>query len=236
MFNLKILQDLARISKEDITFELPGGNKFEYEKPKRVSISPLFFRHGACQRCGRSCNVGFDLFWTSKIGLTPSLSEKLKNYPIKINRKEVDLFYYKNPRNTRKCDFVIYDKENKATCDIHQDKPVHCALNPIFVSCNKQNVTINKRHFGRNFKFGCEIKWEPFNFQQFINWDIPWLEALSKSAEDLNIKTYLPEIITRLTSFPLYNKIKLGKLPMEAIVIYQKKSNFLTKIWKKIKE
>uniref|UniRef100_A0A6M3JLN3 Uncharacterized protein n=1 Tax=viral metagenome TaxID=1070528 RepID=A0A6M3JLN3_9ZZZZ len=236
MFNLKLLQDIARISKKDIIFELPGGQKFKYKRPKRVSISPLFFRHGECKRCGRSCAVGFDLFWTSKSGLNSLLIEKLKEYPVKINGKEIDLFYYKNPRITPKCDFVSYDDKNKATCDIHQDKPVHCALNPVFVSCNKRNTTINKRHFGRNYKFGCEIEWEPFNYNQFINWDIPWLKALSQSAKDLNILTYLPEVINRLTSLDFNNKIKLGKLPKEAIVIYQKKSNVLIELWKKIKK
>lgn len=236
MFNLKILQDIARISKKDITFELPGGQKFEYKRPKRVSISPLFFRHGDCKRCGRSCNVGFDLFWTSKKGLNPLLIEKLQDYPIKVNGKEKLMAYYKNPRNTPRCDFVTYDKERKAKCEIHQDKPVHCALNPIFVSCNKENTTINKRHFGRNYKFGCEIEWEPFNYDQFIRWDIPWLKALEQSAKDLNIETHLSEIIYRLTSDNMDARLKIGKIPKDAIVIYQKKSSVLIKLWKKIKE
>lgn len=236
MFNLKLLQDIARISKKNITFELLGGQKFEYKRPERVSISPLFFRHGACQRCGRSCNVGFDLFWTSKNGLTPSLVDKLQKYPIKINGKEFDLFSYKNPRNTPRCDFVSYDKEGKAKCDIHQDKPVHCSFNPMFISCNKQNVTLNKRHFGRNYKFGCEIQWEPFSYKQFITWDLPWIKVLSQSAKDLNIETYLPKIINRLTSEDMDARLKIGKIPKEAIIIYQKKNNFLVKIWKKIKK
>jgi len=225
MEDLKLLHQIMRLSKEDVEIELSQKNKsgkkkiIKYKKPKRVSISVNFFRYGACQRCGRSCNVGFNLYWTENeyYDLPRKLKEKLVAVPFKIQGKEKYLWMYRNPTNTPRCDWVQYNKEI-ATCTIHESKPIHCALPPIQIDQKRESTIVTKRLFGRNFKFGCLIEFTEFNYQHFKNWDLPQLQRLWFASQYLEIPSHLEEIISLLSSTDWTE----GNLPEENIVIYDK--------------
>ena len=219
MNNLKLLEDIGNLTKKDIKIELPDKKILIYKKPKRVSISPLFWRYGLCQRCGRSCNVGFDLFWTENeyLFLLPEeLKKKLVPYEIEINGKQRYLWIHRNPRNTPKCDFVQYD-EKLAICLIHDFKPIHCALNPVFVDQKKERTILTKRKFGRNFKFGCKIELGPFNYQHFKEWDYKQLWRLKQASDSLGIPTYLDRIIHYFDAVDA--KLQKGETPTEPIIL-----------------
>ena len=229
MEDLKLLDLIGRLSKKDLTIELPNKRVLSYKKPKKVSISALFFRHGACKRCGRSCNVGFNLYWCQDeyqdLIYDDNFRKKLRPFQIKVNGKEKILVRYKNPtEKTPACDLVTHNGKI-ATCGIHDIKPIHCALNPIHIDQKKENTIITKRMFGRNFKFGCPMKWKPFNKELFKSWDLPLLERLWSASNYLEIPTFLEEIVPYLSSTD-WNK---NNLPEENVIIVENKHNKIKK-------
>lgn len=223
MFDLKFLDLIGRLSKKDLTIELKEGKFLEYKTPKKVSISHLFFRDGQCKRCGRSCNVGFNLYWTENeyIDFIYDYTFKRKLIPIsiRINGKEKHLFKYENPTSkTSWCKLVLKNSENY-TCGIHDIKPIHCSLPPIQIDQRYQRTILTKRLFGRNFKFGCEVQWEPFNRKFFEEWDLPQLKRLRDSSHYLEVDTWLDEIINYFEK----KTLKEEEIPTSSIVIYEKK-------------
>ena len=116
-------------------------------------------------------------------------------------------------------DVGVVDKWN---CTIHEMKPTHCAMpliqiNNYRVKESKTSSSLLKRQYGRNWAFGCPIKFEPFDYEEFVNWDLPVLRRLLVNAEDLGLNTWLGEIIDYLESNK--EKFEKGELPRKSIVI-----------------
>lgn len=222
MEDLKLLQLICRFAKKDVIIKV-GDKTLTFKAPKKVSISALLFRGGYCQRCGRSCKVGFNLYYTQNeyFELPQDFKKKLKPILIKVNNKEKYLWYFKNPTSfTKNCAFLEYDLNTLAGCKIHEYNPIHCALPLIQVNQVKGKTLLIRRQYGRNYRFGCPVKFTEFDRNKFIEWDLLQLERLYQASKYLEVDTWLYEIIKTLEDILFIKK----EIPSKNITIYDKLS------------
>jgi Fe-S-cluster containining protein len=159
----------------------------------------------------------------------------LKKIPIQISKKvyadkqceriEIlslydKMFLYSN--EGKRCKF-LFEKDKKWLCGIHELNPTHCKLPHIQIDKTKNSTRLIKRQYGRNWALGCKAKCTSFNYKVFCEWDLACLKRLEANMNDLQLKTWLPEIIAYLES----NKEKFSKgiLPSKPVIIYDKQRN-----------
>jgi Fe-S-cluster containining protein len=233
----KLIKYIGHLTKEPIVVEVEGVEQ-AYNPPERVVISNLFFRNLKCLSCGRCCTKPkFSLVYTesdyTRILAQPIDDEQeLKNREILLQDMvtvpvQIDLggiFHHTSvhlfSNQGHKCHF-LFEKDKKQLCGIHQVHPNHCALPHLQIDQHKGvSTSLLKRQYGRNWALGCPAIMEPFNYDAFLNWDLPCLRKLENNAKDLRINTWLPEIIKYLTDNREQFKTKQ---PKNAVVIYDKK-------------
>lgn len=242
----KLIKYLGYLTKVPIVVEVEGV-KQEYNPPERVVISDKFFRSFKCVSCGKCCTKPkFSLVYTpsdySRIVAQPLDDEQeLKNREVLLGEMvKIDVLIEVDDPNVRKevlgiqhtvpvhlfsnqghqCHF-LFEREGKQLCGVHQVHPNHCALPHLQVDQIKGTSTsLLKRQYGRNWALGCLVVEEGFDYNEFLNWDLPCLQKLKCNADDLQISTWLPEIIKYLVEHREQLEKKQPKVP---IVIYDKK-------------
>jgi len=173
----------------------------------------------------------------AKFGLDPSIKQtfidKLEQVNININGKEIPFWgsfqkdksklVHANYENTNpkkdqflRCAWTIEIEPGKWVCSIHPMKSITCALPHMNIYHNvKNNVYIRKQQYGRNFLLGCPIEFGEFKYDSYKNWDLYWLKALRDAANDMQINTYLPELLNYLESID--DKLQKGIVPLKPI-------------------
>lgn len=118
------------------------------------------------------------------------------------------------------CDF-IYEDGGRKYCRIHKFHPNHCLLPHMQIDQLKtMSTSLLKRQYGRNWALGCESTPQPFDYKQFVDWDLPCLKRLIQNAEDLHMWTWLPEIVAWFEE----NKERLKTWqPTTPVIIYDEK-------------
>jgi len=230
----KLIKYLGVLTKE-LVFVTVGNKTQQYDPSKKVIISEKFFRSGKCKMCGRSCNVDFSLAFTEsdyiRIRDSEDSDEKsellvgLDVVTISIQKYDsLNTFpSYLYVNKNKRCDFAVPFNEDgieKWRCSIHKIKPVHCALPLLQIDRYKKDRTrVIKRQYGRNWAFGCPVEFEPFDYDEFVNWDLYNLKRLKQNADDLGLRTWLPEIVDYLER----NKEVFRKtVPDKPVAIYSK--------------
>jgi len=166
---------------------------------KKVVVSDNLFREYSCldYNCSRCCwkKRDFNIYTTKQF-------EELKNkYPNENlpGKKEIifvndKIFEFYVEENINQYCRHLDDINNK--CKIHTANPIHCALPLIKFKQNKKTNTthITREYFGRNWFMNCPVKFKPMTEEGF-NTTIWMLSRVKDMADELNIPTYLPEVI-----------------------------------------
>lgn len=242
----KLVKYLGHLTKVDMTVEVEGVVQ-EYKPPERVVISPMFFRSFKCVSCGKCCTKPkFSLAYTvtdyARINAESLETEQEWNNRDFLVRDmiEVPIVIEMDPsegmrddligiqhttyvhlfsNQGHKCNF-LYEKCGKHLCGIHKVHPVHCCLPHIQIDQFKGvSTSILKRQYGRNWALGCEAEVSGFDYDEFLYWDLPCMRKLMCNAEDLQMHTWLPEIVVYLEEHREQLKNKQPKTP---VVIYDK--------------
>lgn len=169
---------------------------------------------------------GFDPWWLTKLKTKLLLEKHI------INGKEIPFYISKveDVKLTRvhtsedkknilvpRCTFTRRDPDGLTKCSIHPVRSITCDMPHVrFIYRKNSTVSIGIVQYGRNWAMGCPVKFhEPVDE---IEWQknkdnvLRKLKHLNRNAEDLNIETYLPEVIEYLEDIPYENyKSYLGK-------------------------
>jgi hypothetical protein len=86
--------------------------------------------------------------------------------------------------------------KNTNSCRVHKANPVHCALPLMKFKYNQRTKTthITREMFGRNWFIKCPVKFRPMTKEGFET-TIFMLNRVKSMADELNIPTYLDEVI-----------------------------------------
>lgn len=139
-----------------------------------------------------------------------------------VNGKEIPFYVFKLQKTTY---FVPSKGPNGKTVDrctwqTHQGDKFYCGIHPVeSVTCaiphmrwfytNKGSVSVGTSQYGRNWALGCPIKFsEPTSKAQFESIKearLNKLRHLLRCATDVNVETYLPEMISYIEKIPFEN-------------------------------
>ena len=106
--------------------------------------------------------------------------------------------YFEGKGDRQRCHWMR-ELDGKFCCGIHPIRSVTCALPHIrFYGVKKTNRTVLRMmQYGRNHKLGCPIELGEVS-EEGMQEKIHWLDVLRQCADDLGIKTWLPEIVEYL--------------------------------------
>jgi len=177
-----------------------------------VTISPKFFRHFECLKCGRCCGFETSLFFTpiEVQGRGFGYTTKCRMHPICIvvsqESTESSYIYASDWRIGKEpCPYLDH-----SLCRIHSTKPLQCRLLPIYFDRFKvkgvRGVRLTKRLFNRNWRIKCPMKAEPLT-PELLAKDVKLLEQVNEISSYMGLKTHLPAILLRLRSLldPLHS-------------------------------
>ena len=221
-FNTKdlfyIIDILGSLTKEQVKVTI-GKNSKIYLQPEKIVLSTKFFQSWICPPCeiNNCCNkINTCLFYAQ----IPN--EEMK----KVFTEECDILVDKQG-NIEKSKLYVYNRTigcvylKNYRCLIQDYKPLQCRIIPLHFDCYKHTIHILKRIYKRNWAMKCPLKILPFDFETFKR-DLRFLKELNQCANDLNLKTFLPEIITYLENNEI--EFKKGNLPKNNIIIYFNKN------------
>lgn len=203
-----------------------GEFTFVLTPSDKVVISPGFFRDFKCTCCGRCCEkINTSLFYSNveaemhRFTVDDLSSSGFVRHPITISyEKDMATRFTINDSvwisrwniNVKgKCPWLTFVNPVEKTCAIHRIKPIQCILSPIYVDTSvkkadaanaipqRKTARFIKRLIGRNWRFGCEMKQQPWNLNVLAQ-DISKLELLDKVANSYRIQTVLPKVIETL--------------------------------------
>lgn len=171
----------ARIATSKVEVEV-GGEVITFEPPKIISISRLLYRSDNCHtNCYKCCYFNWN-FWAD-CELRPS---SFTNLIIIRNRSRL---FSSEHHNKGACPHLTEDG-----CAIHNINPIHCRLPLMKFKQVKSKTYITKEEYGRNWQFGCPIKFGPYD-QNAFNEDMNRLTRVKKVAEYFEIPTAIDIII-----------------------------------------
>ena len=213
----RLFKHLGNIVKEPVVIRV-GKWEEQYSPPSKVVISQKFFRSAKCEKCGKCCKLGASLVYTDSMYCYAKKAGAQINR-IFINGEEESVYIREN--NPKEPCIFLKEKgwfKKKLLCDIHVEKPTHCALPMIEIDRTKDSARLIKRPRGRNWRFGCPAKFKDFDYYEFLTWDLVKLKQLNAIAHDLGVRTWLPEI---LTWFYENDSIIQKGIPKNDILIYK---------------
>lgn len=224
----KIIDYIAKVSKQPITVD--GKVILEKPVTQVTISDKFFFKDDCtmCGRCCPNENTAytvsrwkkiidtsieefwkFDLEYSDALLLFTHAEKKLFN----VNGK--DVLIYSHPKdNSKDCNRVdypdrpnlerchwLFEKDGKYLCEIHPIRSITCGMPHLrfFHNKNTGHTSLGVSQFGRNWALGCPVHFEGFD-EESVQTRIYWLKELKEAADDLGIKTYLPEIIEYLES------------------------------------
>ena len=229
------LQSISLFTKETASF-VADGDSLEIKPFNKIVISPSFFKSFNCARCCVCCQKGISPLVYSKSDVVRMIPEQnknlekdliyklltgLKEISIFVNNEEKKLFLYEF--NGFRCGFdKLTSGDDIWSCELHMEglKQLLCFLPWIRITKRGSKAVLTKKPFGYTWAFGCRAYWEKeFNEEQFLHHDLEIIRRLIEYSEDLNLKTYWPEVLEYLENW--YKLYKEGKVsfPKEDIVI-----------------
>ncbi|HRS26020.1 MAG TPA: hypothetical protein P5140_05705 [Methanofastidiosum sp.] len=186
-----------------------GKQKVIYTPPQDIQISKQLFRSAKCQCCGKCCS-GYStnrynlVFFNPPAFLDGEYRKRVFEEVFKINGVVYPVWIYRQSGNV--CDFSVYRwiyrqvgnvynhfsymDNGHVYCYIHSFKPVHCLFPPIFIDSRKDKSIVLKRPFSRNWQFGCKVQFLPFDYQEFVEWDLHVFEELKKLVDILGLSSF----------------------------------------------
>ena len=162
--------------------------------------------------------MSYDLKNLEEYGLPSRYIEELRANLIKtvhnVNGRYVNLYTFAKPfpkmflprkgengKEVPRCYWVYKREDDHIVCGIHPVRSITCRMPHMRVFHNKKSgrVSITNSQFGRNWALGCLVKFSnPSTVEQFEAVKAGRLEKLkylNRIAEDVNVRTYLPEVI-----------------------------------------
>lgn len=213
----KLLDYIGRTTIEPVKVEA-DGEVMEYPVPDKFLLSPLFFRGDDCYRSGRCCRP-YDVSWTKgdwdrqvstftkegrELGSLEGYQE-LKDtsfeHEILVNGTTqtlvIDPVTNKDHKRNLQCDQLRYNDDGVSYCAIREINSITCRMPHSTIRYIKRSNTTHfqKQQFGKNHHLQCPVKFTGFNYQNLIETDIPLLERLDQSAQDLGFQTIIPRLI-----------------------------------------
>lgn len=203
----KALHYPLSVTKEPVTIVYPGGEERRYLPPSRVEISPSFYRSVTCRMCRRCC-FSFSKFWTLRehsvlVKLYPELASNPRADwgEIEVGINGSKHVFWKLPE-TKEIGCVFLDQ--RRGCLIHDMNPLHCRVPLIKFKRSRTRVTrVTKEQFGRNWAFGCPVKFGKLSKEEFYKWDLEVMGRIKHFADDLGLATWIDWVIKELKrNFP----------------------------------
>lgn len=172
--------------------------------------------------------MDYDVANLDEYGLPRRYVEELKSNLVKsehsINGKLVNLYTFAKPfpmmflprkgengKEVPRCYWVHKREDGHIVCGIHPVRSITCRMPHMRVFHNKKSgrVSITNSQFGRNWALGCLVEFlTPCTAEQFEAVKAGRLEKLRylfKISEDINVSTYLPEVIKYVEDIPFDN-------------------------------
>jgi len=117
----------------------------------------------------------------------------------KSDAKTIQKVFYPDRGTVGRCKWLLADGEFYK-CSIHPVRPITCRLPHLrfFYRKDLNRTILGVSQYGRNWALGCPVTFEDAYDEQSVQDRIVWLEELLRAAEDMKIKTYLPEILEYL--------------------------------------
>ncbi len=157
-------------------------------------------------------------------------------YPIYVSPKDTGKDVIKRPipkvDGVRSADFrdnchwLIHRPSGVWHCGIHPVRSITCAMpHSNIIRNNKSNTgTLCHRQYGRNWAMGCPIEFGEFDMENYQS-NIYWLTQLGKAADDLGVKTFLPEVLEFLQCEEVIKQLEEGHIPKDKIVFFREPVN-----------
>ena len=166
------------------------------------------------------------------------LKEGLTKATYKINGKDVNLYTFKGTfpvmylerrgGERQRCHFVHQREDGKVICGIHPVRSITCRVPHMRVyNSSAGNTSIHNSQYGRNWALKCPVTFpEPTNEEEFNrakNGKLETLRYLVRIAEDMNVKTYVPQIVAYVESCTFENY----KSKLETNLLAKKTKHFI---------
>jgi Fe-S-cluster containining protein len=210
---VRLVGMLALLGKEDIGY---GGVQL-FKRKQFVKISPSFFRGYECKQCGYCCkNVSLEwLACDFPERLVNDLNTQVLFSPIINGNQPVIVRRILSPQSATKCRYLIDN-----ACSIHDCSPFSCRFELFRVRETKDSGILTMQKSGRSWivREGttAQCKIVPMT-ESFLDQAILYLGELGKFADDLQVKTWIPEIVEFLST------VKFPTFPKEMMVIGENK-------------
>lgn len=119
-------------------------------------------------------------------------------YP-KDKTTEAQIVSFEGRPNLQRCHWMFLYPDGTYRCRIHPVRSVTCGMPHLrfFHNEKTQHTSLGVSPYGRNWALGCPVTFGEFD-EESTKERIFWLHRLNEAADDLNIKTYLPEILEYL--------------------------------------
>lgn len=123
-----------------------------------------------------------------------------KDTPLACNR----ITYPDRPANLERCHW-LFEKDGTYRCRIHPCRSITCGMPHLRFFYNQQthHTSLGLSQFGRNCALGCPVDFMGTGYpvdEESTQSRIHWLQLLEDSADDMQIQTFLPEILYYLES------------------------------------
>lgn len=172
--------------------------------------------------------MSYDLANLESYGLPVNYIEELRQGLVKsehiVNGNVVFLYTFAKPfpmmflprkgengKEVTRCYWVHKREDGHIVCGIHPVRSITCRMPHMRVFHSKKSgrVLLTNSQFGRNWALGCLVQFlQPATLDQFEvakSNKLEKLKYLLRIAEDLSIKTYLPEVIKYIESISFDN-------------------------------
>ncbi len=236
----KLIDYVRHVVIEPMVVDMGNGKTEEYLPSEKFFLSPVFFRGDNCYRSGRCCRP-YDVSWTLEdfkrqvVNLDgereiedfeggQELLDTGFEYEIQVNGQPVKLFIdpmtNKELAKKKQCDQLRYDDQTGLSyCAIRDINSITCRMphSVIKYYSNRNSTYFQKQQFGRNHMLQCPVKWSGFSKEGLLETDIPLLERLSQTAQDMGVETIIPSLLQVI--WEMVPKLEQGLLPQESIYI-----------------
>lgn len=90
----------------------------------------------------------------------------------------------------------LFEKDGTYRCQIHPVRSITCGMPHcrFYYSQSTRTTSIGLSQFGRNWKLRCPVEFGIEIDEESIKYRMMWLRRLNAAAQDLGIRTWIPEI------------------------------------------
>lgn len=236
----KLIDYVRHTAIDDMTVDMGNGKVEEYKAPSKFLLSPMYFRGDSCWRSGRCCRP-YDVSWTkadydrqyeqmkdqggdpTQLEGFSELQETGLDYEIQVNGTTVPLFIdpmtNKEKQKKTQCDQLRYGDDGNSYCAIRDINSITCRMphSTIRYYADRDATYFQKQQFGRNHQLQCPVRWMGFSMEGLLETDIPLLQRLNQTGEDMGVRTIIPNLLKLIDL--MMPKLGEGYLPLEPIEI-----------------